>query len=203
MTLANAITISRLLVLAIAVWLLYLPDPMSKLISFFLTVILIAMDGIDGMVARARNETSELGGVIDIAIDRVVENVYWIVFAHLGLVPVWVALVVVSRGILTDAVRGYALAKGDSAFGMMKTGWARWLVSGRFMRAFYGAIKAVVFAALALFMALREWYPDASWIPALSILVAVLVYLTVATTILRGVPVLLESRRYFTATPTE
>lgn len=197
MTLANAITISRLFVLAVAVWLLYLPDPLSKFIAFFLTILLIAMDGIDGMVARARNETSELGAVIDIAIDRVVENVYWIVFAHLNVVPVWVALVVVSRGILTDAVRGYALAKGDTAFEMMKTGWARWLVSGRFMRAFYGAIKAVVFAALALYMALQQWYPEAWWLPALSVLVAILVYATVATTILRGVPVLLESRRYF------
>jgi CDP-diacylglycerol---glycerol-3-phosphate 3-phosphatidyltransferase len=203
MTLANAITISRLFVLAVAVWLLYSPDPMPKFIAFFLTIILIAMDGIDGMVARARNETSELGAVIDIAIDRVVENVYWIVFAHLNVVPVWVALVVVSRGILTDAVRGYALAKGDTAFEMMKTGWARWLVSGRFMRAFYGAIKAVVFAALALYMALQQWYPEASWLPALTIAVAFLVYATVATTILRGVPVLLESRRYFAPKPTE
>jgi CDP-diacylglycerol--glycerol-3-phosphate 3-phosphatidyltransferase len=197
MTVANAITISRLLVLAVAVWLLYLPDPTSKLIAFFLTIILIAMDGIDGMVARARGETSELGAVIDIAIDRVVENVYWIVFAHLNIVAVWVALVVVSRGILTDAVRGYALAKGDTAFEMMKTGWARWLVSSRFMRALYGGLKAVVFAALALYMALLQWYAGASWLPLLSVVMDILVYLTVATTILRGVPVLIESRRYF------
>lgn len=200
MTVANAITLSRLFLLAITVYLLYAAGPTPKFIAFVLTIIIIAMDGIDGIVARALNETSDLGGVIDIAIDRVVENVYWITFAHLNEVPVWVALVVVARGILTDSIRGYVLGKGKSAFDMMETPWARWLVSGRFMRGFYGGIKAVVFAALALNMALKEAYAGAEWLGPLAILVAVLVYATVATTILRGIPVLLESRYYFGAT---
>ena len=195
--LANAITLSRLLLLALVVWLLYFGGATLKFIAFVLTIILIAMDGIDGMVARARGETSELGAVMDIAIDRVVENVYWIVYADLNLVPVWIALVVISRGIITDAIRGYVLARGETAFEMMKTPWARWLVSGRPMRAFYGAIKAVVFAALALLMALREWSPDATWLTPLRTLLFVLVLITVGTTLLRGIPVVIESRRYF------
>lgn len=199
--LANLITLSRLLLLAFAVFLLYLGSPALKFVAFLLTILIIAMDGIDGMVARARGETSELGGVMDIAIDRVVENVYWIVYADLGLVPVWVALVVVSRGIITDAIRGFVLAKGETAFDMMKTPWARWLVSGRPMRAFYGAIKAVVFAGLALLLALQGWFPAAPWLPFLETFVFVLVLLTVATTVLRGVPVVLESRRYFFGEP--
>lgn len=194
---ANIISLSRLILLAIAVVLLYTPGPVPKLIAFILTVIIILMDGIDGMVARARGEVSDLGAVMDIAIDRVVENVYWIVYAHLALVPVWVALIVVSRGIITDAIRGFVLARGDTAFGMMKTPWARWLVSGRPMRAFYGGIKAVVFAALALFMGLREMYPDAAWIDPLYTFLYILVIITVATTLLRGIPVIIESRRYF------
>lgn len=199
--LANAITLSRLILLALAVALLYTAGPVPKLIAFVLTVIIIVMDGIDGMVARARGETSDLGAVMDIAIDRVVENVYWIVYAHLQLVPVWVALIVVSRGIITDAIRGYVLARGKTAFEMMETPWARWLVSGRPMRAFYGGIKAVVFAALALFLALREWYPGAGWLEPLRLVLLALVLLTVATTVLRGAPVVYESRRYFFGEP--
>ncbi len=144
---ANTITFSRLIFLIFAVLLLYTTGPIAKLIAFFLTILLIIMDGIDGYVARARGETSELGAVMDIAIDRVVENVYWIVYADLDLVPVWVALIVISRGIITDAIRGFVLAKGDTAFDMMKTPWGRWLVSGRLIRGFYGTIKTVVFAA--------------------------------------------------------
>lgn len=195
--LANAITLSRLLLLVIAVWFLYVGGAGLKFAAFVLTVIIIAMDGIDGMVARARGETSELGSVMDIAIDRVVENVYWIVYADLGLVPVWVALIVVARGIITDALRGFVLAKGKTAFDMMQTPWARWLVSGRPMRAFYGGIKAVVFSVLALFMALRLWVPNAEWLTPLGTLLFVLVLVTVATTLLRGIPVIIESRHYF------
>ncbi|MGH2543660.1 MAG: CDP-alcohol phosphatidyltransferase family protein [Ardenticatenaceae bacterium] len=199
--LANLITLSRLVLLVLAVFLLYTDGAFIKLVAFFLTILIIVMDGIDGVVARARGEVSQLGAVMDIAIDRVVENVYWIVYADLSLVPIWVALVVVARGIITDAIRGFVLAKGESAFEMMKTPWARWLVSGRPMRAFYGAMKAIVFAALALYMALRELFPGAAWLDPLSQILFLLVLVTVLTTVLRGVPVVYESRRYFFGEP--
>jgi CDP-diacylglycerol--glycerol-3-phosphate 3-phosphatidyltransferase len=194
---ANTITLSRLILLIIAVLLLYTQSPIARVIAFILTILLIIMDGIDGYVARVRGETSELGAVMDIAIDRVVENVYWIVYADLDLVPVWVALIVISRGIITDGIRGFVLAKGDTAFEMMKTPWGRWLVSGRLMRGFYGTIKTIVFAGLALFMALRDWFPLAFWLKPLEVFLLVLVFITLATTLLRGFPVIFESRRYF------
>ena len=194
---ANLITLSRLFLLIIAIFLLYTSGPFAKFMAFLLTIIIVVMDAIDGVVARARGETSELGSVMDITIDRVAENVYWIVYAHLMLVPVWVALVVVSRGIITDAIRGYVLAKGETAFEMIKTPWMRWVVSGRFMRAVYGIIKTIVFAALALYMALSEWYPGALWLESFHLVLWVLVLITVTITLLRGVPVVLESRRYF------
>ena len=194
---ANTITLSRLILLMVVVFLLYTTSPFAKLIAFFLTIFLIIMDGIDGYVARVRGETSELGSVMDIAIDRVVENVYWIVYADLDLVPVWVALIVISRGIITDAVRSFVLTKGETAFEMMKTPWARWLVSSRLMRGFYGTIKTFVFAGLALFMALRDWFPLAFWLNPFEIFLLVLAYITLATTLLRGFPVIFESRRYF------
>lgn len=45
------------------------------------------MDWFDGYVARLRHEVTELGAVLDIAIDRAVENILWITFMYLGLVP--------------------------------------------------------------------------------------------------------------------
>ncbi len=43
--LANAITLSRLLLLALVVWLLYFGGATLKFVAFVLTIILIAMDG--------------------------------------------------------------------------------------------------------------------------------------------------------------
>lgn len=199
--LANAITLSRLLLLAVSVFLLYVPTLGARLSAFFLILVLIALDGLDGWVARRRSEESDLGAVMDIAIDRVVENVLWIVYADLGVVHVVVPLIVISRGIITDAIRAYALARGQTAFEMMQTPWARWLVSGRPMRAFYGFMKAFVFAVLALFLGMQVWYPNAPWLAPLQTGLTVLVAATVFITIVRGAPVVYESKRFFFGEP--
>ncbi|GAP63770.1 CDP-diacylglycerol--glycerol-3-phosphate 3-phosphatidyltransferase [Ardenticatena maritima] len=198
---ANAITLSRLIFLAVACALLYVHGVAPRVVAFVLILFLIALDGVDGWVARKRGEVSDLGAVMDIAIDRVVENVFWIVYMDLGLVHVLIPLIVISRGIITDAIRAYALAKGETAFEMMKTPWARWLVSGRPMRAFYGFMKAFVFAALALFLALQAWQPEAAWLAPLQLVLTGLVILTVGITILRGAPVVYESKRFFFGEP--
>ena len=198
--LANAITLSRLLFLALSVYLLHLPDVTARLVALFLIILTIFMDAIDGMVARHRGSTGPLGAVLDIAIDRVVENVFWITFVSLELVPLWIALVVVTRGILTDAVRGFALGQGLSPFEMMRTPWGRWLVSQRFMRGLYGVAKAVTFPALALLHAANMAWTgtaQAANLPALRTFVYVLIAVTIAMNLLRGIPVLIESRRFF------
>lgn len=200
--LANAVTLSRLFFLALSVLLLHLPAFPARLAAFGLIIFTIFIDAIDGMIARRSGGASALGAVLDIAIDRVVENVFWITFVSLGLVPLWVALVVVTRGILTDAVRGFAMGQGMQPFEMMKTSWGRWLVSQRFMRALYGFTKAVTFPALALLHALLpEWTgtPMSTYLPTLRIIVDALVAITVAMNLLRGIPVLVESRRFFFA----
>ena len=200
--LANAITLSRLFFLALCVYLLNLPDVTARLVAFGLIIVTIFIDAIDGAIARRRGSVSALGAVLDIAIDRVVENVFWITFVDLQLVPLWVALVVVTRGILTDAVRGFAMGQGLQPFEMMKTDWGRWLVSQRFMRAFYGVAKAVTFPLLALLHALVfVWTdtPQAVYLPPLRIAANVLIGITIAMNLLRGIPVLIESRRFFYA----
>jgi CDP-diacylglycerol---glycerol-3-phosphate 3-phosphatidyltransferase len=204
--LANAITLSRMLFLAAAVILLHVPDVPLLLVAFFLVILTILIDAFDGYIARRRGSASPLGSVLDIAIDRVVENVFWITFVSLGLVPLWIALLVVTRGILTDAVRGFAMGQGLTAFEMMETPWGRWLVSHRFMRALYGTAKAITFPALALLRALQlawEGTANARFLPPLAAIATALVLITVSMTLLRGIPVLIEARRFFVRHPQE
>jgi phosphatidylglycerophosphate synthase len=195
--LANAITLSRLLFLALAVYLLHVPQVSGRLAAFFLVIFTIVIDAVDGIVARHRGSSGTLGAVLDIAIDRVVENVFWITFVSLELVPLWMALVVVTRGILTDAVRGFALAHGMKPFEMMRTRWGRWLVSERFMRATYGLVKAMAFPALALLHAAQLAPSARAYLPLLESVALVLVLVTIGMNLLRGIPVLIESRRFF------
>jgi len=197
---ANLLTLSRIGFLSICVWLLYQPGAALKWIAFGLVILIILIDAIDGTVARKRGEASKLGAVLDIAIDRVVENVFWIVLSHLQLVSVWGALVVVMRGILTDAVRGFALAQGLTPFAMMQTRLGQLLVSHRFMRAMSGLTKTVTFTGWIAFLALQEMWaaaPQAQYLPSLELFLQVMTALAILVNLARGVPVLVESRRFF------
>ena len=87
---ANLITLGRFILLIVLVILAYAPNPKLQLINCPLLVIVFILDGVDGYVARKRKEESLFGAIFDIAIDRVVENVLWVVLVDLRIIPVWV-----------------------------------------------------------------------------------------------------------------
>ncbi len=197
MSLANIITLARLPILLLVVGLLFVPRFGVRLMGLGLLIVLFLMDWFDGYVARLLNEVTELGAVLDVALDRAVENILWITFMYLGMAPLWVPIVFLIRSFVVDGVRGAALTRGKSGFGMMHTSWGRFLVASRFMRAFYGLAKAVVFCQLYLTHALALHHPTAPAV--LHPLNQGLILLSVALCVLRGIPVILDGRTYFTS----
>jgi CDP-diacylglycerol---glycerol-3-phosphate 3-phosphatidyltransferase len=202
---ANLITIGRLGLLFITIALIYTRSyPLVAIMAVAVAIVFLS-DALDGFVARRRGSTSDFGAVLDIAGDRVVENALWIVFAHLGLIGVWAPLLVVTRGFFVDTMRGVGYAKGKSAFGedtMARTPLTRFLTASRFMRAYYGAAKGIAFVFLTALFAAR--LPDAedttfaTIIESLPVLVLgwVMVYSSLALTVIRGVPVLVDAMYY-------
>jgi CDP-diacylglycerol--glycerol-3-phosphate 3-phosphatidyltransferase len=156
--------------------------------------LIIALDGLDGYVARRRGEVSAFGAIFDIAVDRVVENVMWVVLANLDLVPLWAAIVFITRGSLVDSIRYSAIKQGQTAFGMMGTSWGRFLVASRFMRGFYGALKAVTFGWVLLVQPWPQLDPASwhAWSSQVSIVTSLLIYASVIVCLARGIPVLVE-----------
>ena len=191
MSLANLITLARLPLLLLLVVMLYVPAWQVRLAALGLLILLYLMDWFDGYVARMRNEVTELGAVLDVALDRAVENILWITFMSLGLVSLWVPIVFLARSFIVDGIRGVAITRGQSVFGMMHSPLGRFLVASRFMRAFYGFVKALVFCQLALTHALGLTSPGV-WLYN-----QILIYLAVTLCLLRGIPVLMDGRLYF------
>lgn len=202
---ANAITIGRLVLLFVVVYLIYHGSVQVITLCMLLLLLVIAADGIDGWVARKRNETSTFGAVFDIAGDRIVENTLWIVFSDLGLIPVWVPILVISRGFIVDGLRALSMQEGMTAFGeknMMRSPFTTWLTAGRFMRGFFGYAKALAFVFLCGLQAWEhhdttdtflgnlysmDWYRYLGW---------TLVWLAVALTVIRGIPVIVDGLAY-------
>jgi CDP-diacylglycerol---glycerol-3-phosphate 3-phosphatidyltransferase len=195
MSLANLITLARLPLLLILVGLLFVPNFAVRLCGLGLLIVLFLMDWFDGYVARLRQEVTELGAVLDIAIDRAVENILWITFMYLGLVPLWVPIIFLIRSFIVDSIRGVALARGKSGFGMMHSPLGRFLVASRFMRALYGLAKGVIFGLLYLTWALA--LKDPNILITLHTLNQVLIFFTTGLCLIRGLPVIQDGRILF------
>lgn len=191
---ANLVTLIRFLLLFVLVAMAYWAPPWAQLADMPLLVLIIVLDAVDGYVARKRGESSVFGSMFDIAVDRVVENVLWIVLAHLQLIPIWVALVFITRSLIVDSIRCQGASAGQTAFSMMRTSWGRFLVAGRFMRALYGILKAVTFGWIFFIQPWPELFPQVwlQWSVYLHSITLTLVYACVALCLLRGIPVVVE-----------
>ena len=194
---ANTITLARIPFLIGIVLLLYLGTPQLQVVTAGLVLLLIFMDTLDGLVARHRKEAGMLGSKLDIAVDRIVELVFWVVYAQLGLISVAIPIIVVIRGGLVDTVRSFSLVWGETPFGIMRTKWGRRLVASGVMRSLYGATKALAFCLLALTLGLRGLWAGTSradWAEGVWIAAVVVSWIATTICIVRGVPVLWEAR---------
>lgn len=199
---ANLITIGRLFLLFFVVWLMYVGDARIITLAMALVIVVFASDGLDGYVARKRHSTSTFGAVFDIAGDRIVENVLWVVCADIGVIPVWIPLMVLTRGFIVDGLRSLSYAEGMTAFGestMMRSGLTTWLTAGRFMRGFFGWAKAAGFVFLIGLVGWKELDSDGTLLGAVyswgitHVAGWALVSSAVALTIIRALPVLYDS----------
>ena len=113
----NQVTLARVVAAFVAVALFSLSRHSHALIidaaAVLLTILAIALDGLDGYLARKQNLATPLGAQLDILGDRVVENLFFTFFAVCGLITLWVPIVFFVRGTLTDFIRGLASRARD------------------------------------------------------------------------------------------
>ena len=138
--LANAITLFRIFLTFIVIALFGVHPHLA--IPLITTVISIfALDALDGYVARKRNKTSKFGEILDTLADRIIENTFWIYFTAIGLIPIWIPIVVMARGFITDSLQ--------RMLGYPKNGWTYALTRSRISRALSGISKMLAFTSLA------------------------------------------------------
>jgi CDP-diacylglycerol---glycerol-3-phosphate 3-phosphatidyltransferase len=201
----NQVTAARVLAAFAAVALFdFVHAPDADLVAVALTIAAIALDGVDGYLARTRGLASPLGAQLDILGDRVVENLFFTCFAVAGLISLWVPVLFFVRGTLTDFLRGLAARTGRTGFGhnsMLESWWGRVLVASRTSRAAYAALKCVCFCALGLMLSLRHMAQPNAWlsVPAGNLILVAVQILTAATVVfclVRALPVMWEGQRY-------
>jgi CDP-diacylglycerol--glycerol-3-phosphate 3-phosphatidyltransferase len=175
MNLANALTASRLVLSPVFFVLFFLPEwtgSYQLVTVILLWVVFLAIeisDVLDGAVARRQNIVSDLGKLFDPFADVISRLTYFITFAAVGIMPVWIVLLILYReytiiflrmmmyrtGTAMAARKGgklkavfYAFAGGAGILVAM----ARWIDS---LSPFQGPIEifALVVFLVALFLA--------------------------------------------------
>ena len=189
---ANFVTIFRVFLMFIGVYLLiaFQDNSTAYIWALVLTILAFSLDGLDGYLARKFHEESKLGALLDIMSDRIVENTYWIVFAVMNWLPVWFALVALTRGFVTDTIRSAAMEKGLTPFGMQRNPICKWITGSKFMRITYAVAKVLAFIVIiasqipCMVAYSGPMYRFGYWLAIIAIVFCVV----------RGLPVLIEAK---------
>ena len=102
MNLPNLITMARIALAPLFIWVLFIyPNPAAheRWIVVFLFVLASATDGVDGALARKRNQVTDLGKLLDPIADKVLIGGALIALSLLGQVNWWITGLILIREI--------------------------------------------------------------------------------------------------------
>lgn len=98
----NLITVVRILLAPVFIWMLLSANGDSDPLRWFaagLFIIAIATDGIDGMIARRHNLVTDLGKILDPIADKILTGGALVGLSIIGELPWWVTIVILVREI--------------------------------------------------------------------------------------------------------
>lgn len=116
-TLPNLLSLFRIAIIPVLVYLLTFTDPLSALLAAFLFLIASLTDYFDGYLARRNRTVSNLGKILDPLADKLIIVAALIMLAAMDRagepgVPAWLVVVVVARETAVSILRGIALTEG-------------------------------------------------------------------------------------------
>ncbi len=132
MNLPNSITLSRIAAVPVFIWLLSPHSPVKgpghqELAAAALFILAAITDGLDGYLARRRQQITTVGILLDPLADKLFVTAAYIVLVAYNprIVPPWIAVLIVGREFLVSGLRSIAAAEGftiaASDIGKLKT----------------------------------------------------------------------------------
>jgi cardiolipin synthase len=109
LTIPNAISLARILMLPGVVWLIVRPS--TTTIGVVVLALVLATDWVDGVVARRTGQVSELGRILDPLADRLALAVGLAALVARGAFPVWAAVLIVGRDVAVLVVGAIVLIR--------------------------------------------------------------------------------------------
>ncbi|MBN1352420.1 CDP-alcohol phosphatidyltransferase family protein [candidate division KSB1 bacterium] len=99
-TLANLISLSRILLMIPIFYVFQLESPGARLYLFLLMALAILTDCLDGLVARKLNQISDWGKIFDPVADKICIGIMVILLVLYRGLPLWFVLIVLGKDLL-------------------------------------------------------------------------------------------------------
>ena len=116
-TFPNLLSLSRILIIPVLVYLLTFPDRRSSLLAAALFLLASMTDYFDGYLARRNKSVSDVGKILDPLADKLMVGSVLIMLAamdrpHEPSVPAWLVVIIFARETAVTVIRGIALTEG-------------------------------------------------------------------------------------------
>lgn len=174
---ANIITVVRILMAPVFIWLLLLDGAAMgplRYVAAAIFIVGIATDSVDGFLARRRNLVTDVGKILDPIADKILTGGALVSLSVLGELPWWVTIVILVREL---GITAYRFA----------------VIRDRVVAASAGGkLKTVVQAVAISFALVPLWVPFGDWVHALN---AVLMTAALILTLYSGATYLRQARR--------
>lgn len=133
MNLPNSITMSRIASVPLLIWFLSSHSPIhgahgeQELAASLLFIVASITDGLDGYLARKRQQITTMGMLLDPLADKLMVTTAYIILVayNPSIVAPWIAVVVIGREFLVSGLRSIAATEGftieASEIGKLKT----------------------------------------------------------------------------------
>ena len=160
MTTASKITLVRVAFIPLYMILMYFSNsaPLCRWLALGVFILASITDYIDGYIARKYHQVTDFGKFLDPLADKLLVCSALICFVEQGLMPAWIALIIIARELIIDGFRLVAATKGiviaASIWGKAKTVVQMIacfvLILNVDMLVFYIAEQVLIYASLIL-----------------------------------------------------
>ncbi len=133
LNLPNSITLTRIAAVPVLIWALSAHSPFhgargeQEILASAIFILASVTDGLDGYFARKRGQITTLGMLLDPLADKLMVSAAYIALVAYtpGIVPPWIAVLVIGREFLVSGLRSIAVSEGftiqASDIGKLKT----------------------------------------------------------------------------------
>ncbi len=183
MNLPNSITMTRIVMIPLFLWILSPHFPWQgweqEIFASVLFVLASITDGLDGYLARRRGQITTMGMLLDPLADKIMVAAAFVALVAYNpdVVKVWIVVVIIGREFLISGLRSIASSEGftitASELGKLKTvtqivsvvsailahGWERWQIGGIVVVPVYWiAVAAIYFTALVSIISAVDYF---------------------------------------------